>query len=221
MTTSSEFADATEQLSFFFDPPEESPDNHAKSAMHSTLYLLRRELLETMGYDPNRESENTARMNGSRHRLFASLILMFTVCDLLAKFMCGDDGGVGERFKRFLTSPTGGGQPPPEADLLWAIRNSLVHSFGVPPGEKLASLNLTSVGIAQRKDTEVSGSAATVITSRNENVGVAYVDGIYGMTLDAIRRYEETLYGEGRDEPRVRFSAMFAKYGVIKMARYL
>jgi hypothetical protein len=89
----------SEQISCFFDRLNTPPSEHNRGGLHSVLYLLRRELIETAGYDPNAGSESAADAGGIKRRLFASLILMFTTFDLLAKCALGDTGGVAARFK--------------------------------------------------------------------------------------------------------------------------
>jgi hypothetical protein len=75
---------------------------------------LRRELIETLGYEPDIDNEASVKVAGAKRLLFASLILMFTMVDLLAKFM-SDEDGVAIRFKEFLRSPDGGELSKPVA----------------------------------------------------------------------------------------------------------
>jgi hypothetical protein len=98
------FTDLDDKIAFCFGSPNELPERQSRDGRVSVLHLLRRELIETAGYDPNTDDENTVEAGGIRRRLFVSLIAMFTAFDLLAKFQRGDEGGVGPRFKAFLTS---------------------------------------------------------------------------------------------------------------------
>src|SRR5688572_10165989 len=99
-----------DDIRFFIDDPSRPPSVHQRGGLCSVLYLLRRELIETMGHHPDLRNEADVAREGGTTRAFASLILMFTLIDLLAKFRLGDDTpiGVGKRFKDFLTSPEGG-----------------------------------------------------------------------------------------------------------------
>jgi len=217
------FSDDTDKITFFFDDPATPPQQHRRDGAHSVLYLLRRELLDTLGYNPDTDHEDAALSGGAQRRLFASTILMFTVCDLLAKFMFGDggqrDGGqVGERFRAFLTAPDGAGMLEIDADLFWAVRNSLVHSFNMPPADKLAAIGLAGVALGQRKQADLRGWNAHFITERVGDVAIAYVDGILRMTLDAVSKYQETLQGQDSAQARARFLDMFGKYGFIRIA---
>jgi hypothetical protein len=143
------FADLNDKISFFFEGPSVALDKHPRNRVFSVSYLLRRELMETAGYDPNVEQESAAVGAGVRQRLFASSILVFTGIDLLAKFG-SDRRGVGSRFKEFLKSEEGGALPGHIADLLYAVRNSMVHAFGTPDSNALKKLGMTRIGLGAR-----------------------------------------------------------------------
>jgi hypothetical protein len=181
------------------------------------LYLLRRELIETIGYDPNVASEDRVDTNGSRSRLFASTILMFTVIDLLAKYMFGSVGGIGDRFKRFLQSPDGAGMAPSEAELLWAVRNSLVHAFGLPESGRLAGTGHQSVGIGQRLVSNSGGFDGLVVIAHRGDAAVVYVDGLFRVIKHAVSKYRDTLYGTGVSDSRRAFLLAFSSYGWIQV----
>ena len=107
-----------ERVKFLFDDPRRRIEDHRTDGLCSILYLLRRELLETLGYDPLIQTEDDARRGGARRRLFASTILMFTTCDLIAKFLLGDRGKVGERFTDFLQHSDAAALSADEAEVL-------------------------------------------------------------------------------------------------------
>jgi len=211
------FEDDNDQIAWFFGAPSTDPAHHARAGANSVLYLLRRELIETIGYDPNTETEDDVDQGGSRRRLFASAILMFTTVDLLAKYMFGDSGGIGERFKQFLQSPDGGGLAPSDAELLWAVRNSLVHAFGLPDSTRLAATGHQSVGIAQRLPTTAGGFDGLVVVAHRGDAAVVYVDGLFRVVKHAIDRYRQTLSGAGSSEARTAFTSAFSSYGWIRI----
>ena len=212
-----DFADDNDRIAWFFEAPSTNPTQHARNKAVSVLYLLRRELIETLGYDPNANTEDDVDTRGSRNRLFASAILMFTAIDLLAKYMSGDVGGIGDRFKRFLQSPDSGGLAPGEAELLWAVRNSLVHAFGLPDSGQLTRTGHRAVGIGQRQATTSGGFTGLVVIAHRGDDAVVYVDGLFRVIKHAIANYQETLYGSGSAQARTAFASAFASYGWIRV----
>jgi len=207
-----------EIIEFFFADPATSPSTHARGDQFSVLYLLRRELLETQGYDPDRDEEATAWKEGARNRLFASVSLMFTGIDLVAKFEQGDkSGGVGARFRNFLTSSDGGELDADAAKLLYGVRNSMLHAFGVPDGDMLADLGLKQIAIAQKRIENTPIGQGSVSVRTNGEVAEVYIDGIYRVFLDAVDNYRNSLFGSHAQPARDQFEQMFAKYGTIRM----
>ena len=204
-------------IDFFFAAPDTPSARHSRGSMVSVLYLLRRELLDTQGYDPAIEYEDTAWRNGAKARLFASLSLMFTGFDLLAKFEQGDEAGVGRRFKAFLRSEHGGQEPESIANLLYGVRNSIIHAFGVPDPETLGDMGMTHIAISQRLVADTTMGATPVTVRLSGDVAEVYIDGVYRLFLSAKNRYRDSLWGDGAEEARERFDAMFMKYGTIRM----
>lgn len=185
---------------------------HKRGNLCSVLYLLRRELLDTAGWKPELDDEQKAYDNGVRNRLFASLIVMFTGFDLLAKFQLGDSGVAGERFKKFLTSTDGGDVPDLVADIFYGVRNSLVHSFSVPDSDALQKLGMKTVGIAHHLGSDRGVSTLTVQAG---DTAVVYVDGVFRTWILAIGHYRDSLYGSDSADARTTFQLMFDKYGTI------
>lgn len=216
MTTDDPFVDA-KNIDFFFSAPSTKPEEHRRGDKFSALYLLRRELLETQGYDPNVDAEEIAWKDGAKNRLFASLSLMFTGFDLLAKFEQGDGGKVGERYRAFLRSTEGGSLDSTTADLLWGVRNSILHAFGVPDDDMLKKMGLKEIAIAQRLVVETTLGAGSVSVRQNGEVAEVFIDGIYRVLLSAIDNYRDSLYGSGTEPAREQFNQMLAKYGTIRM----
>lgn len=214
------FADLNDKIDFFFDDPTRSPDDHKRDGLASVLYLVRRELLETAGWDP-RVGDDEAKVyeQGLRNRLFASLLVMFAGFDLLAKFQLGDTGSVGERFKKFLISPDGADVSDLEAKIFYAVRNSLVHSFSVPDADLLTKLGMKSVGIAHHLEGIYGGSrGVSTLTVQSGDTAIVYVNGVFQTWVNAVRHYHESLYGSDSDEARKIFEQMFDKYGTLGMA---
>jgi hypothetical protein len=210
---------ADSDIQFFFTPPHVRLDIHKaeRAGAVSVLYLLRRELLETAGHDPELFPETVVTLEGVKSRMFATMILCFTVIDLLAKFSHPHIDGVGARFRAFLESPEGGHMHHSNSSLLWAARNSLVHQFNVPPEESLAHAGLNAVGFGLRKENQLAiGMALTTIESRGEQA-MLYADGLFSITINAIEDYHQSLWGSGSGPNRLKFLDAFNEFGTIRM----
>lgn len=207
-----------DDIEFFFHPPNTPSLHHQRNGQFSVLYLLRRELLETLGFNPDTEDESSVWTEGPRHRLFASLILTFTAIDLLAKFHQGAEGGVGQRFRAFLTSWEGAQIGRDDAELLWAVRNSLVHSFSGPDSETLSRLGMSEVVIAQRLIQDTSMGEGHVFVRSNGVSAVIYIDGVYRLLVSAINTYHMALFGSEETALRPKFGASFRRFGTLRVS---
>lgn len=110
---------------FFLAPTKRTPDGDK-----SVLYLVRRELQDCL--IGKVVSERRFLAQERRRRLFASAMVTFSGIDLLARLV--SDARPRERFVRFLLrfgKSEDRSLTPPEADILWAYRNALMHSFGL------------------------------------------------------------------------------------------
>jgi hypothetical protein len=107
--------------SFFINPSTEPviPGNF------SQLYLLRRDIRTCFGINPNNGQHLTTQA------LWPGVMAICAGIDLLGKFLEGNDkiGEVKKRFKKFLTTYFGISQS--EAETIYQLRNSLLHSFGL------------------------------------------------------------------------------------------
>jgi hypothetical protein len=218
MKTRPTFRGEQHKVTFFFMEPSVGPGAHNLDGHFSVLYLLRRELLETMGYDPNTDPENLAWKEGARNRLFASLALMFTGFDLLAKFEQGDRAKVGPRFKAFLGSPSGADIHGDDAKIFWAVRNSIVHAFNTPDAKNLAQLKMRSIALAQRRVQQMTIGPGYSFVVRDHETATVYIDGVYQVFVDSVKNYYDSLH-DRREYPRAwgKFQAMFDKYGTIQI----
>lgn len=211
------FVDSKDRLNFFFIDPQTPPDRATRGNIHSVLYLLRRELISTAGYDPSITSESDLSAAGIKTRHFASMILMFTLIDLLAKAVYGNRGGVGKRFKDFISHPDIAGHST-EAELFWAARNGLVHAFGGPDMDELAKLGLRRVAFQPRRETMYpDGETALHIVDRRGDAAVIYVDGALSVTATAIDRCHHWI--RRNSSRHAAFDQFFAGYGTIEIIR--
>lgn len=214
---------AKSNIDFFFAKPSMSQEAHRRGDQFSVLYLLRQELLQTQGYDPFIDDEFDACKSGARTRLFASLSLIFTGLDLLAKFEQGDGGGTGQRYKAFLRSSNGCQLDEHASELVYSVRNSLLHGFGEPDEEALSKVKGTrttmkQVAIVRRVKRWGAMDIGSTFIQSNGPFAEVFVDGLYHLLLLTIQRYRESL--DEDTDLVVRFQRMFDKYGTI-VIRYV
>lgn len=112
-------AETEEAIREFFIDPETPPDEVKNKSL---LYLLRRDIRTCYGLDPSIRDDQA---------LFPAMMTIMAGIDLLSKFYVGSykNKGVGKRFKKFCRDcfPLECG----DAEALYQLRNSLVHSFGL------------------------------------------------------------------------------------------
>jgi len=107
---------AQQVLKFFEDPAVDHPPPY----QYSVLYLLRRDIAYCMGDDPS-----------SVKALFAGVMGILAGIDLLAKFYAGSDSSsMGRRFRQFVRQYCGP-LSSREQEILYQLRNALMHSFGL------------------------------------------------------------------------------------------
>lgn len=174
----------------------EDPVNYVEASESSTLHLLRRDIYSCMGY---------TIQNGKWHKNIAPIIwpgamAVLTGIDLLGKFYAGnDDGKVGSRFKayceKYICSPD-------DAKVIYKLRNSLVHSFGLSSASYLFQVS----------------------SSRQDLVKLLHVEGTdYYYKIDlytlwkkfeqSIEKYKQDLAKDSNLQNN--FFAMFKLYGMV------
>jgi len=175
-----------DDIALFFTDPAVEPSPPAK---FSILYLLRRDVGHCI-------SEN--------HTLWLGAMGILAGVDLLGKFLAGNEQvGVGERFRAFIDKyfkPLA----PDDAQTIYQLRNSLLHSFGLysKSGQGEYYFNLLSAplntGLVQRPAPSQYVINLWVLHAKFET---------------AIDRYRADL--ETDQELQDRFGAMFPRYGTI------
>lgn len=126
------------ELDWFFRSPRKAPQNGEK---FSQLYLLRRDIDTCFGTDPNTGLPFNPIDKKTKKKIYLKAIWPGTMAilagiDLLGKFLAGSDKSCGKgkdsvkgRFKEFVKRYIGIADF--EASLLYQLRNSLLHSFGL------------------------------------------------------------------------------------------
>jgi len=198
-----------DKIGYFLEPPEESrrtagiPDTISHRRSQSILYLLRGEIKET-GFGVNENTcEASLRKKVVEHRLFATAMLIFAGIDLLAKFVYGDKrdkGKVGRRFKVFSRCYMGLSKD--HAERLWAVRNAMMHSFGLYTSEGFRVMFTNSLGLA-------------VVETLEPQVYLLSLSSLYDGFLDAVAKYEERV--RSRKVLKRLFERMEGKYGFMSV----
>lgn len=107
---------------FFLSPRTKVP--HGPNQF-GVLYLLRRDIDQCMGIDPD------TGQGGDLPALWPGAMAILAGVDLLAKFFEGrDTGSVGVRFCSFLEHFFAG-MNSKDSEVIYQLRNSLLHSFGL------------------------------------------------------------------------------------------
>jgi hypothetical protein len=110
------------EVDFFFRSPRSKPSS---PEVVSQLYLLRRDIDACFGIDPDTGNRINCRT------LWPGVMAILAGVDLLGKFLAGDDtqGQVRVRFRAFLEKYFG--LSSADAEIIYQLRNSLLHSFGL------------------------------------------------------------------------------------------
>jgi len=115
-------SNVTIDINAFFMNPSTAP---VRPGTFSQLYLLRRDISTCFGIDP------TTGQLLPTEALWPGVMAICAGIDLLGKFLAGNDarGRVGPRFRTFLTTYFGISEN--DAETIYQLRNSLLHSFGL------------------------------------------------------------------------------------------
>ena len=122
-----------ENFEKFFKDPNEEPDI---PGTFGTLYLLRRDISSCF----------------SNSILWPGTMCILAGFDLLGKFYAGNDDSkkVGERFKSFLVDVVGCNSD--ESNILYSLRNSMLHSFGLFDNNRRMILNRDEATFISERD---------------------------------------------------------------------
>ena len=206
-----------DKINWFFKSPRIAP---LEREVHSQLYLLRRDIDTCFGTNPNTGFQFNPVDKKTHKEIYCKAIWPGTISilagiDLLGKFLAGSDksGGKGKdsvkgRFKEFVKRYIGIADC--EASLLYQLRNSLLHSFG------LYSEIVDKKGIV--KDTYnfiLSQGLQTFIKHIRDDFYQVDVNILREKFNDAINKYEIELRDNSRKdfkELNKNFSKMYPKH---------
>jgi hypothetical protein len=184
------------EIDLFFDDPSEY---HAPPRQYSNLYLLRRDIDYCLGINRKTGADSPCAA------LFLGTVGILAGIDLLAKFREGKDstgiGEVGNRFRDYIAKNFPN-VAPGNPHLLYQLRNSLIHSYGLYSKDKTHKYHF--------KLGWVSGA---VVTSEPNDIYVVAVKTLYRDFEHSINDYRTKLIGDSTLQKN--FSKMFPYYGSI------
>lgn len=165
----------------------------------SQLYLLRRDISTCFGINPN---------NGQplpTQALWPGVMAICAGIDLLGKFFVGNDnrGEVGLRFREFLGTYFGISQN--DAEIIYQLRNSLLHSFGLYSEIKDRAGNITC-----RYSFILSRTRGTLITVLDNDNFLIDIEILRTEFENAIAAYEVRL--RGNPSLKTNFANMIPKH---------
>lgn len=116
-----------EELNIFFQNPNDIINVHKSSILH----LLRRDIFRCMGYIDNKNYHELEKDPQTETIIWPGIMVVLAGIDLLGKFFSGEDEQkkVGHRFKNYCEEYLDVDEK--EADVIYQLRNSLLHSFGL------------------------------------------------------------------------------------------
>jgi hypothetical protein len=170
----------------------------------SQLYLLRRDIRTCFGINANTGQQLPTQA------LWPGVMGICAGVDLLGKFLVGNDkkGEVGKRFRDFLITFFNVSQN--DAETLYQLRNSLLHSFGL-----YSEVTDKTGKVVQVYKFVLNGNTRRLITPRNDNVFVIDIDTFYENFESAIGIYETMVKTDVNLQ--VNFANMFSKHHRIRI----
>lgn len=183
-----------EQIQLFFQHPSIQP---AIPGVCSVLHLLRRDVLSCLGVDLSSGKQSDSPI------IWPGIMGILAGIDLLAKFYAGNDdfGGVTDRFKTFVGKYFD--MSADDSELVYQLRNSVLHSFGWYSRKKNGAEYRFVVG----------GGDPTGPLTANPKSDVYIVNWVrlFADFESAIGRYRGDL--ENDADLKTRFASMSSNYG--------
>ncbi len=179
---------------FFREPSTIDP----KATAQSTLHLLRRDIIQCLGRNPT-----TGQPMMDFPALWPATIGILIGIDLLAKHFAGSDkkGTAGKHFRSFFDKyfPT---QTSDDAEVIWQLRNALIHSFG-----------MRSYHAKSGKDYKFRMDVRSGALIERTHDYLISLPTLHSCFESAIRNYREELNADSKLQAN--FTKMFALYGSV------
>jgi len=169
----------------------------APPGQYGILFLLRRDINSCLG------AEAGLHNRAPRQIQWPGAMGIFAGIDLLAKFLAGEDGsGVGNRFRVFVERFFH--LPASEAETLYQLRNSMLHSFGL--------YSRAQGGVIYRFTLVACGARPLIRHTPPEQYLVDVIS-LHEDFEKAVEEYHQALQGDSTLQQN--FMAMFPNYGAI------
>jgi len=185
------------KIEIFFQDPNEKKEI---PNIYGTLYLLRRDIFRCMGYDFD---ESTFKNEAI---IWPGAMTVLAGIDLLGKFYAGSDerNKVSKRFRVFYSKYI----DDENAEIIYQLRNSLLHSFGL--------LSKAENKITYRFVVGASRDDLVRLLSKSANEIYYQVDlyTLWDKFEEGIIEYRKSLENE---QLKDNFSIMFRDYGSIRI----
>ncbi|MBI4831499.1 MAG: hypothetical protein HY801_08085 [Candidatus Lindowbacteria bacterium] len=182
----------------FFQDPGIHPPNPAD---YGVLHLLRRDIYRCLGWDPS-----TGAKTG-HVTLWPGGMAILAGIDLLAKSYEGNDesgpGKIGQRFREFIKKyfqPISSG----DAETIYQLRNSLLHSFG-----------LYSRAKGQEYHFALSAHGAPLVQAISDGHYQVDLLTLHAQFEDSVQRYASELNDNSALQEK--FLRMFPIYGSVRI----
>jgi hypothetical protein len=170
----------------------------APPGQYGILFLLRRDINNCLGAEAGMQNRTDRQIQ------WPGAMCIFAGIDLLAKFRAGEDGPkkVGSRFKAFVERFFH--LPASEAETLYQLRNSMLHSFGLYSRGKDGAVY---------RFTLVSCGARPLVRHTPPDQYLVDVISLHEDFEKAVGEYRQALQGDSALQQN--FMAMFPNYGAI------
>lgn len=181
----------------FFQYPKEKKEI---PNTYGTLYLLRRDIYRCMGYDVDTSIKKSEAI------IWPGAMTVLAGIDLLGKFYAGSDerNKVSERFIAFY----GEYIDDENAEIIYQLRNSLLHSFGLLSKSKNKTYRF-----------RVGASRDNLVKLLSESFNEIYYQidlyTLWDKFEEGIIKYRNDLLN--KEQLRANFSIMFGDYGSIRI----
>lgn len=183
---------------FFQDPKAHHPVPRIPKT-YGVLHMLRRDIIKCSGKDPETGKKS------SISALWPQTMAVLAGIDLLGKFYHGSDstesGAIGKRFKGFIVENSNISRQ--EAEIIWQLRNSLLHSFGLYSRDRKGRIYKFRV-------TNVGGKLISHGGDDQYSVDLQTLNSLFEQ---AVEKYRKDMLRDSCLQKK--FNIMFEYYGVV------